>query len=131
MSDLQRTEDRYISEPLTRHQICERFPDEWVVLVEIDRVNETLDGIKVLKGIEADILADGRVDYDDEILERFDFVIGSVHSRFGMDRAAMTDRVLKALDNPHLTILGHPTGRLLLADPFRSASLAPVRPIRQ
>ncbi len=81
---------------------------------EIDRINETLDGIKILKGIEADILADGRVDYDDEILERFDFVIGSVHSRFGMDRAAMTDRVLKALDNPHLTILGHPTGRLLL-----------------
>ncbi len=81
---------------------------------EIDRVNETLDGIKVLKGIEADILADGRVDYDDEILERFDFVIASVHSRFGMDRAAMTDRVLKALDNPHVTILGHPTGRLLL-----------------
>jgi DNA polymerase (family 10) len=81
---------------------------------EIDRLNEGFEGIKVLKGIEADILADGRVDYDDEILERFDFVIGSVHSRFGMDRAAMTDRVLKALDNPHLTILGHPTGRLLL-----------------
>ena len=81
---------------------------------EIDRVNETLDGIKVLKGIEADILADGRVDYDDEILERFDFVIASIHSRFGMDRAAMTDRVLRAMDNPHLTILGHPTGRLLL-----------------
>jgi DNA polymerase (family 10) len=81
---------------------------------EIDRINETLDGIKVLKGIEADILADGRVDYDDEILERFDFVIASIHSRFGMDRAAMTDRVLRAMDNPHLTILGHPTGRLLL-----------------
>jgi DNA polymerase (family 10) len=81
---------------------------------EIDRINETLDGIKVLKGIEADILADGRVDYDDEILERFDFVIASIHSRFGMDRGAMTDRVLRAMDNPHLTILGHPTGRLLL-----------------
>jgi DNA polymerase (family 10) len=81
---------------------------------EIDRVNETLEGIKVLKGTEADILADGRVDYNDEILESFDFVIGSVHSRFGMDRAAMTERVLRALDNPHLTILGHPTGRLLL-----------------
>jgi DNA polymerase (family 10) len=81
---------------------------------EIDRLNDGFEGIKVLKGIEADILADGRVDYDDEVLERFDFVIGSVHSRFGMDRAAMTERVLKALDNPHLTILGHPTGRLLL-----------------
>ena len=81
---------------------------------EIDRINETLDGIKVLKGTEADILADGRVDYDEEILERLDFVIASVHSRFAMDRAAMTERVLKALDNPHLTVLGHPTGRLLL-----------------
>lgn len=81
---------------------------------EIDRLNEGFEGIKVLKGIEADVLADGRVDYDDEILERFDFVIGSVHSRFGMDRAAMTERVLRAMDNPHLTILGHPTGRLLL-----------------
>ena len=68
----------------------------------------------MLKGIEADILVDGRVDYDVEFLERFDYVIASVHSRFGMDEAAMTTRVLAALDNPHLTILGHPTGRLLL-----------------
>jgi DNA polymerase (family 10) len=81
---------------------------------EIDRLNEGFEGIKVLKGIEADILADGRVDYDDEVLERFDFVIASVHSRFAMDKAAMTDRVLRAMDNPHLTVLGHPTGRLLL-----------------
>jgi DNA polymerase (family 10) len=65
--------------------------------------------------VEADILADGRVDYDDDFLERFDYVIGSVHSRFAMDEAAMTARVLAALDNPHLTILGHPTGRLLLS----------------
>ena len=81
---------------------------------EIDRVNDALDGVRVLKGIEADILADGRVDYDAELLGRFDYVIGSVHSRFGMDEAAMTDRVLTALEDPHLSILGHPTGRLLL-----------------
>lgn len=81
---------------------------------EIDRLNDGFEGIRVLKGIEADILADGRVDYDDEVLERFDFVIASVHSRFAMDRAAMTNRVLRAMDNPHLTVLGHPTGRLLL-----------------
>jgi len=81
---------------------------------EIDRVNETLDGFRVLKGIEADILADGRVDYDEVLLERFDYVIASVHSRFGMDQRAMTDRVLRALDCPQVTILGHPTGRLLL-----------------
>jgi DNA polymerase (family X) len=81
---------------------------------EIDRLNTTFDDFRVLKGVEADILADGRVDYDEEFLKRFDYVIGSIHSRFGMDEAAMTARVLRALDNPHLTVLGHPTGRLLL-----------------
>jgi DNA polymerase (family 10) len=81
---------------------------------EIDRVNDTLTGFRVLKGIEADILADGRVDYDAEVLERFDYVIGSIHSRFAMGETQMTERVLAALDDPHLTILGHPTGRLLL-----------------
>jgi DNA polymerase (family 10) len=69
---------------------------------------------RVLKGIEADILPCGRVDYDAAFLDRFDFVIGSVHTRYGMNAAQMTDRILKALDDPHLTILGHPTGRLLL-----------------
>lgn len=81
---------------------------------EIDRLNATLDGFRVLKGIEADILPCGRVDYDGQTLDQFDYVIGSVHSRFGMDERQMTDRVLKALDDPHLTVLGHPTGRLLL-----------------
>ena len=69
---------------------------------------------RVLKGIEADILPCGRVDYDAAFLDRFDFVIGSVHTRYGMNERQMTDRVLKALDDPHLTVLGHPTGRLLL-----------------
>jgi DNA polymerase (family 10) len=85
---------------------------------EIDALNARLgDRFTVLKGIEADILADGRVDYDDDegLLDRFDFVVASVHSRFNMDEAAMTARVLRALDDPHVTILGHPTGRLLLA----------------
>lgn len=68
----------------------------------------------LLKGIEADILPCGRLDYDDHLLEAFDFVIGSIHTRFGMNERQMTDRVLRALDDPHLTILGHPTGRLLL-----------------
>jgi DNA polymerase (family 10) len=81
---------------------------------EIDRVNETMDDFVVLKGIEADILADGRVDYEPELLDRFDYVIASVHSRFSMDGSAMTARVLTALEDPHVTILGHPTGRLLL-----------------
>lgn len=81
---------------------------------EIDRLNAELKGFRILKGIEADILADGRLDYDTQILESFDYVIGSIHSRFSMDRDAMTKRVLAALDDPHLTILAHPTGRLLL-----------------
>jgi DNA polymerase (family 10) len=86
---------------------------------EIDAANERLEGITILKGVEADILQDGRVDYDESILAGLDFVIASVHSRFNMDRAGMTARILAAMDNPYLTILGHPTGRLLLArDPY-------------
>lgn len=81
---------------------------------EIDAVNATYADFRVLKGIEADILPCGRVDYDASILDRFDYVIGSVHSRFGMNEVQMTERVLKALDDPHVTIVGHPTGRLLL-----------------
>lgn len=72
----------------------------------------------LFKGIEADILADGRLDYaerGDEVLARFDYVVGSVHSGFGLGRAEMTKRVLRALENPHLSFLGHPTGRLLLS----------------
>ena len=82
---------------------------------EIDRVNAQVPGIRLLKGVESDILADGRLDYDSETLDRFEFVIGSIHSRFGLDEAEMTRRVLTAMDDPHLAILGHPTGRLLLS----------------
>ena len=81
---------------------------------EIDRLNAERPDFRILKGIEADILPCGRVDYDGQTLDRFDYVIGSVHSRFGMNEAQMTERVLKAIDDPHLTVLGHPTGRLLL-----------------
>jgi DNA polymerase (family X) len=86
---------------------------------EIDEVNARLDGIRVLKGVEADILADGRVDFEASVLERLDFVIASIHSRFNMTAAEMTSRLLAAMDDPHLTIIGHPTGRLLLSrDPY-------------
>lgn len=81
---------------------------------EIDAVNRAVSGLRVLKGVEADVLADGTLDYGPDVLDRFDFVIGSIHSRFGMGEAEMTRRVLSAMDDPHLTILGHPTGRLLL-----------------
>lgn len=81
---------------------------------EIDACNRESTDFRVLKGTEADILADGTLDYGAAILDRFEFVVGSVHSRMEMDGATMTARVLRALDDPHLTILGHPTGRLLL-----------------
>jgi DNA polymerase (family 10) len=82
---------------------------------EIDALNLSGTGSRVLKGIESDILADGRLDYDDATLAGFDFVIGSIHSRFAMLEADMTARVLRAMESPYLTILGHPTGRLLLS----------------
>ena len=81
---------------------------------EIDAWNRASPELRILKGVEADILADGQLDYGPDVLGRFDFVIGSVHSRFELDLETMTARVLRALDDPHLTILGHPTGRLLL-----------------
>ncbi len=86
---------------------------------EIDEVNGRLQSIRVLKGVEADILADGRVDFEDRVLARLDFVIASIHSRFNMSPPEMTARMLAAMDNPYLTIIGHPTGRLLLSrDPY-------------
>jgi DNA polymerase (family X) len=86
---------------------------------EIEEVNSRLNGFRVLKGVEADILQDGRIDYEQRVLERLDFVIASVHSRFNMGPREMTNRILTAMDNPLLTIIGHPTGRLLLSrDPY-------------
>ena len=86
---------------------------------EIDAVNRRGDGCRVLKGVEADILADGSLDYGPDVLDRFDFVIGSIHTRFGMTADEMTERLLRSMEDPRLTILGHPTGRLLLTrDPY-------------
>jgi DNA polymerase (family X) len=95
---------------------------------EIDALNAALgaSGFLVLKGIEADILADGRIDYDEEILASFDYVIGSVHSRFSMDEETMTARILTALENPYLTVLGHATGRLLLTREPYAVDIAAV-----
>jgi len=82
-------------------------------LEEIDRINETLKGFTVLKGIEVDILEDGRLDLSDELLGKLDLVVGAVHSQFNLSRAKQTRRILKAMDHPHFTILAHPTGRLI------------------
>ena len=86
---------------------------------EIDRLNAGMKQFRILKGIECDILADGSLDYDAVVRNQFDYVIGSIHSRFSMSRAEMTARILTAMDDPSLTILAHPTGRLLLErDPY-------------
>jgi DNA polymerase (family 10) len=81
----------------------------------IDRLNEHLDGLTILKGSEVDILPDGSLDYPDDLLAQLDFVVASVHSRFGLSEAEMTARIVKAMHHPSVTMLGHPTGRLLLA----------------
>lgn len=86
-------------------------------LAEIDHLNEGYRKFRILKGMECDILPDGALDLSDSMLARLDFVIGSVHSRFDMSEAEMTSRVCKALDNKYLTMLGHPTGRLILDRP--------------
>ncbi|HET7831515.1 MAG TPA: DNA polymerase/3'-5' exonuclease PolX [Gallionella sp.] len=80
---------------------------------EIDRLNAELSGITLLKGIEVDILEDGTLDLPDRSLEHLDLVVGAVHSRFELSRAKQTERILRAMDHPHFTILAHPTGRLL------------------
>ncbi len=82
---------------------------------EIDLLNQKLAPFKIFKGIESDILGDGSLDYPDEILEKFDFVVASVHSNLKMDEEKATQRLLAAIQNPFTTILGHPTGRLLLS----------------
>ncbi|PHO08299.1 histidinol-phosphatase [Thermoanaerobacterium thermosaccharolyticum] len=84
-------------------------------LDEIDELNHKYADIKILKGIESDILKDGSLDYDEDILKRFDFVIASVHSNFKMSKDDMTERIIKAIKNKYTKIIGHLTGRLLLA----------------
>ena len=81
---------------------------------EIDRLNEELAPFRIFKGIESDILSDGSLDYDDDLLAQFDFVVASVHSQFNLSRDAMTARIVRAIEHPAATIVGHPTGRLLL-----------------
>ncbi|MCZ2129447.1 MAG: PHP domain-containing protein [Bacteroidia bacterium] len=82
---------------------------------EIDKVNRKLAPFKIFKGIESDILGDGNLDYTSDILERFDMVIASVHSHLTMDIDKAMKRLIAAIENPYTTILGHPTGRLLLS----------------
>lgn len=80
---------------------------------EIDDLNAKLRGFTILKGVEVDILADGGLDLPDKILERLDIVVASVHYKFNLPRDAQTERVIRAMENPHVSIIGHPTGRLI------------------
>jgi len=84
---------------------------------EIDRLNEKNKKITIFKGIESDILGDGKLDYKDQVLESFDFIIASVHSGFSMSEEKMTQRIIKAMSHPLTTMVGHLTGRLLLSRP--------------
>lgn len=82
---------------------------------DIDAAGKRFKGFRIFKGAEVDILPDGTLDYPDEILDGLDFTVCSVHSKFKMTEDEATSRIIRAMENPHFTILGHPTGRLLLA----------------
>jgi DNA polymerase (family 10) len=100
----------------TKHATVARGLDEERLsaqLDEIDRLNDLLDGILLLKSSEVDILADGRLDLPDRILKRLDFTVCAIHYKFDLDAKAQTERVLRAMDDRYCTILAHPTGRLL------------------
>ncbi len=90
----------------------DRLHAQWA---EIDELNAELAPFRIFKGIESDILSDGSLDYEDDILQQFDFIVASVHSNLKMDEAKATQRLINAIKNPHTTMLGHPTGRLLLS----------------
>ncbi len=79
----------------------------------IDTLQQKYDDIRILKGVEVDILEDGRLDLPDDVLAELDVTVCSIHSRFGLERSKQTERILRAMDNPHFRIFGHPSGRLL------------------
>jgi DNA polymerase (family X) len=89
----------------------DRVRQQWA---EIDAVNAKMRGFKIFKGTECDILADGRLDFPDDLLKEFDYVVASVHSYFNQSEQEMTARIVRAVSHPHVTMLGHATGRLLL-----------------
>jgi DNA polymerase (family 10) len=92
---------------------ADRVREQWRV---IDALNARFGGtFRLYKGTECDVLADGSLDFPDDLLDGFDYVVASVHSHFGLDREAMTARLVRAVSHPRVTMLGHPTGRLLLA----------------
>ena len=98
----------------------------------IDRLNATLSGITILKGVEVDILEDGNLDLPDEVLGRLDLVVGAVHSRFNLSNRRQTERIMKAMDHPHFSILAHPSGRLIgRREPYEVDMLGIIRKARE
>lgn len=91
--------------------------DLWQQIRYIDKLNGKLQGFRILKSSEVDILADGTLDYPDDLLKELDYTVCSIHSRFALNRSAQTERLLRAMDNRYFNILGHATGRLLLKRP--------------
>ena len=91
--------------------------DLWKQIRYIDKLNEKLKGLRVLKSSEVDILVDGSLDYPDDLLKELDYTVCSIHSRFGLGKAEQTERIMRAMDNRYFNILGHATGRLLLKRP--------------
>ena len=99
---------------------------------DIDQLNATLSGITILKGIEVDILEDGSLDLPDEVLGRLDLVVGAVHSRFNLSNRRQTERIMKAMDHPHFSILAHPSGRLIgRREPYEVDMLGIIRKARE
>lgn len=90
------------------------------------RAEDGLHGVRLLAGIECDILADGTLDLADDCLAALDLVVASVHSHFAQDRQQMTDRILRAIENPHVDVIGHPTGRLILKRPGYAVDIEAV-----
>ncbi|HOC67620.1 MAG TPA: DNA polymerase/3'-5' exonuclease PolX [Candidatus Hydrogenedentes bacterium] len=97
-----------IANGLSPERVCDQHE-------EIDRLNTRLPGIRILKGIEADILGDGSLDYGPEILSAFEFVIASIHNGMEMSEEAATEKLIRAIEHPSTTVIGHLTGRLLLS----------------
>jgi DNA polymerase (family 10) len=82
-------------------------------LKEIDQLNQEIKDFRIFKGVEVDILKNGELDFEDELLDQLDFVIASVHSYFNLEEEEMTERIIKAVENPHVNLIGHPRGRML------------------
>ena len=102
-------------------------PDRLLAQIQqVREINTEIDGMEVLAGSEVDILKDGSLDFPDELLAQLDIVVASVHAGFPMTEAEMTDRVIRAVENPYVTIIGHPTGRLLGRRPGYAINLEAV-----